>query len=114
VTKLSGNQFELEAWSHELISPVVFLGECVTLAEREGYDFFTVANWIDEEHRGYAFVWFSTRGRITLHVARPDTLEAVFSVTEIKPNVHTDSIKRKRLAEREEMVDRDLKAGFIY
>jgi hypothetical protein len=51
------NQFELEAWHQDPISPIIFLGECVKLVERAGYNYFTVDEWIDEEHREYAFIY---------------------------------------------------------
>jgi len=114
VWKVSEAQFDLEIWHSAPLTPIMLLGECVKLAEREGYVFFTIANWINEEHRNDVYIWFRTSGRITLHQVFPDTSEAVFRVTEIKPNVDIDSIKRKRLADRDEMVDRDLKAGLIY
>ncbi len=69
------------------------------------------SKWVDEVWK----IWFETRATVILqHKRTPETVEAVFRVQEVKPNVDMDTIKRNRQAERNAIVDRDLKAGLIY
>jgi hypothetical protein len=124
VTQLSDDRFEVFMWGRQQLSPIEFLGECTKLAERKGYEFFTLLNWRDVEHGGRIpskwvdeawKIWFETRATVILqHKRTPEILEAVFRVQEVKPNVDMDTIKRNRQAERDAMIDRDLKAGLIY
>ena len=114
VAKVSTDRFEIERWGFAPLSPIMFLGECVKVAEREGHEFFVIENWIEEEHRDYASVWFKTGGMVVLHKSMPEDSDAVFRVTEIKANVHLDTIKLRWKADRDKLVDRDLDAGLIY
>jgi hypothetical protein len=115
VTRLSHGRFELEMWGYYLLHPARFLGECVKLAEREGYDNFTLADWKSEEHFGPSpYIWFKISATVTLLREPGPHMQTVFNVKEIRPQVDINTIKRKRKAERDEMIDRDLERGLVY
>jgi hypothetical protein len=98
VTRISIDTAELIMWDREALSLRDFLLKCVELAEAEGYGFFTLVDWMDEEHRGrirsrwsepYWEIWFEMRATVVLqHSATTETLKPVFRVQDIKPLLH--------------------------
>ncbi|MBX3329441.1 MAG: hypothetical protein KF722_03490 [Nitrospira sp.] len=101
-------EFQVAIWDSTLISPFELLSHCVTLADREGYEVFTLRNWVVEEYRtekmdfltrigpkGPRKVWFRTTARVVLqHQREPESLDPVFVVDEIRSNVNLDWDKR--------------------
>jgi hypothetical protein len=93
-------QFELAIWDDKLISPLRFLSESIKLAHQEGYEAFKLANWTAEEYctarrAECGKVWFRTMATIIFqHQKEPDSLDPIFVVDEIRPNVLNVHAKR--------------------
>jgi len=96
MAKGSTSNFRVAIWDDHFrpTFPIQLLQQCLTLAEREGFEFFRLENWTVEEHRDdptqvrLGRVWFRTAAHVVLqHQKELDSLDPVFVVDEIRKNV---------------------------
>ena len=102
ITKRSIGNFKIAIWNKSFLPvlPISVVRECATLAEREGFEAFKLENWTVEEHRDdptqvrLGRVWFKTSVDVILqHQKEFNSLDPVFIVEEIRPNVLHDHAK---------------------